>query len=62
MTHFETSRVNELIGLQIGKIKELVNLLNPSLDIQEIDSRLTEVEVAVAELRDSLSFLPHAVV
>ncbi|OGT97478.1 MAG: hypothetical protein A2079_03760 [Geobacteraceae bacterium GWC2_48_7] len=61
MTHFETSRVNELIGLQIGKIRELANLLNPNLDIQEIESRLAEVEVAVAELRNSLSALPHAV-
>lgn len=61
MTHFATSRVNELLGLQISKVKELAGLLDPGMDIQNIESNLLELEKAVAELKDYLSALPHGV-
>lgn len=61
MTHFETSRINELIGLQIGKIKEFAILLNPNMNIQEIEENIAEMEEAVAELKESLAALPHVI-
>lgn len=58
MTHIETARVNELLGLQIGIIKDVAAKLNTD-DLERLETDLAEVGKAVKELRGILEGLPH---
>ncbi len=58
MTHIETARVNEMLGLQIGVVRYLSGRLNPQ-DLEQLDKDITELEGALRELREQLASLPH---
>jgi hypothetical protein len=59
MTHIETARYNEVIGLQIGAIQEIVHKLNENRAIEELEAIIAELEGAIAELKGSLAAMPH---
>ena len=59
MTHIETARFNEVIGLQIGAIKETVHKLNENRDLEELESVVAELEGMIAGLKRSLAAVPH---
>lgn len=59
MTHIETSRYNEVIGLQIGSIREIAHKLNEDCDMEELEAIIAELEEAIADLRGSLTAVPH---
>lgn len=52
MTHIETARFNEVIGLQIGAIREVAHKLDENSDLEEL-------EAVIAELEGSLEAMPH---
>ncbi len=58
MTHIETARVNEVLGLQIGVVREFIGRLN-SQDLEQLERDVTELEGALRELRVLLDSLPH---
>lgn len=58
MTHMETARVNEMLGLQIGIIKDFAAKLNGD-DLERLETDLAAVEGAVRELKGILAGLPH---
>jgi len=59
MTHFETARYNEVIGLQIGAIKEIVLKLNENNDLEDLEALIAELEGTIADLKGSLAAMPH---
>jgi len=59
MTHIETARVNEVIGLHIGTIQETAHMLNVNSDLQELETCIATLEKAVADLKESLAAIPH---
>jgi hypothetical protein len=59
MTHIETARFNEVIGLQIGAIRETVHKLNENCDLEELESIVAELEGMTADLKRSLAAVPH---
>ncbi len=58
MTHIETARVNEALGLQIGVVRDLSGRLDPQ-DLEKLEGDLDELEGAIQELRKLLASLPH---
>ncbi len=58
MTHIETARVNEALGLQIGVVRDLSGRLDPQ-DLEQLDMDIAELEGAIRELREMLASLPH---
>ncbi len=58
MTHIETARVNEVLGVQIGVVRDLSGRLNPQ-DLEQLDKDISELEGAIRELREQLAGLPH---
>lgn len=58
MTHIETARVNEVLGLQLGVVREFIGRLN-SQDLEQLERDVAELEGAVRELRGLLDSLPH---
>jgi hypothetical protein len=46
MTHVEISRINDLIGLQIGAIQEEAQKLNVDSDLQKIEANIAALEDA----------------
>jgi len=59
MTHIETARYNEVIGLQIGAIQEIVHKLRESSDLEELEAIIAELEGTIADLKGSLAAVPH---
>jgi hypothetical protein len=59
MTHIETARFNEVIGLQIGSIQETVLKLNENRDLEDLESVVAELEGMIADLKRSLAAVPH---
>lgn len=59
MSHIETTRVSDLISLQIGAIQEYAQELNEGLELQQIEAILGSLEGAVAALRETLKAIPH---
>ena len=60
MTRIETARVNEMLGLQIGVIRDAAARLN-SDDLERLESGLDDLEKAMKQLREMLVSLPHQV-
>jgi hypothetical protein len=58
MTHIETTRVNELLGLQIGVVRDFSARLD-ARDLEQLDQDITELEGAIRELREMLASIPH---
>lgn len=59
MTHIETARFNEVIGLQIGAIKETVHKLDENCDLEELEAIIAVLEGEIAALKGSLAAIPH---
>lgn len=59
MTHIETSRVNEMIGINIGKVQQAAQRLNTAMELEELESQIAELEKTVSELKESLMALPY---
>jgi hypothetical protein len=59
MTHIETARYNEVIGLQIGAVQEIAHKLNENLALEELEAIIAELEGAIADLKGSLAAMPH---
>jgi cell division protein FtsL len=59
MTHFETARVNELIGIQIGIIQQAARNLNMDRELQEIESDIAALESTIADLKSTLAGVAH---
>ncbi len=59
MTHIETARYNEVIGLQIGSIRELAHKLNEECAMEELEAIIAELEKSIAGLKESLAAVPH---
>lgn len=58
MTHIETARVNEMLGIQIGVIQDAAGKLNGD-DLERLEGSIAELENAVQKLRAMLEGLPH---
>jgi len=59
MTRIETSRVNEVIGLQIANVQEAAHKISSDGELETIETEIGALEQAVAELKGSLAALPH---
>lgn len=58
MTHIETARVNEMLGLQIAVIKDIVRNMDGD-DLEKLDMDISELEGAILELKGMIASLPH---
>lgn len=58
MTHIETARVNEMLGLQIGVIRDAADKLSGD-DLERLETDIGELETAVKKLRSMVEGLPH---
>lgn len=58
MTHIETTRVNEVLGLQIGVVRDFSARLD-ARDLEQLDQDIAELEGAIRELREMLASVPH---
>lgn len=59
MTHIETARFNEVIGLQIGAIREVAHKLHENSELEELEAIIVELEGMIADLKGSLAAMPH---
>jgi polyhydroxyalkanoate synthesis regulator phasin len=59
MTHIETARVNEVIGLHIGIVQEAAHTLKASSELQELEADIATLEKTIADLKDTLAALPY---
>ena len=58
MTHIETARVNEMLGIQIGVIQDAAGKLNGD-DLERLEGDIAELENALKKLRAMIEGLPH---
>ena len=58
MTHIETARVNEMLGLQIGVIRQAAARLDTN-NLELLEADLDVLEEAIKKLREMLAGLPH---
>jgi len=54
----ETARINEVLGLKIGEIKEYASKLEAK-DVKRLAADLAVIETAVREMKDLLAGLPR---
>lgn len=59
MTRFETSRVNETIGIHIGMVQQAARKLRMGDEIQLIEADLAELEKCISALKEVLASVPH---
>jgi len=59
MTHIETSRVNEVIGINIGRVQEAARQLSAALELEQLEERIADLEKTIAELKEGLAALPY---
>ena len=59
MTHIETARINEAIGIQIGIIQEKAQKMKANGELQVIEADIATLEKAIADLKDTLAAIPH---
>lgn len=59
MTHIETSRVNEMIGINIGKVQQAAQRLTTTMELEELEMQIADLEKAISELKESLMALPY---
>ncbi len=58
MTHIETARVNEMLGLQIAVIKDIARNMDGD-DLEKLDMDISDLEGAILKLREMMASLPH---
>lgn len=59
MTRIETARVNEVIGFNVGAIKDAASRLSVNGDLQQLEADLLDLEKQIAVLKDSMAGLPY---
>lgn len=59
MSHIETTRLKDLIALNIGTINKFTKRMNVDCELQELEELITELEQATAELKTTLQAIPH---
>jgi hypothetical protein len=59
MSHIETMRLNDLIALKIGAVKEFARTMNVDSELQELETLIAELEQATVELKTTLEAIPH---
>lgn len=59
MTHLETARYNEVIGLQIAAVREIAAKLEPDLPLERLETEIAALEAALAELKADIAAVPH---
>jgi hypothetical protein len=59
MTHIETTRYTDVIGLQIGAVREISQRLHEKLAVEELEAIIAELEGTMADLKESLAGIPH---
>lgn len=59
MSHMETTRLNDLIALKIGAIKEFARTMSVDNELQELETLIAELEEATADLKMTLEAIPH---
>jgi exonuclease VII small subunit len=59
MTHFETSRIREMIGIKIGLVQQAAQRLSPALELEQLEEGVADLEKGIAELKDALTALPY---
>ena len=59
MSQIETTRLNDLIALRIGAIKEIARSMSVDYELQELETLIAELEGATAELKSTLGAIPH---
>ena len=59
MTHIETSRVNEVMGIKIGTVQEAAHRLSAVMELEELELGIAELEKCIADLKESLAGLPY---
>ena len=59
MTHIETARVNEAVGIQIGVVQEAARKLTAESAIEALEADISSLERTIADLRGVLESLPH---
>jgi hypothetical protein len=57
MTHIETARVNEMLGLQIGVVQDAARKLQGD-NLEQLESDMRELENAIKELWGMMKGLP----
>lgn len=58
MTHIETARVNEALGLQFGVIRDVAARLS-SDDLEQLEAVISEMEQELSKLKGMMAGLPH---
>lgn len=59
MTQFATSRVNEMIGINIGIVQEAARRLSTSLELEQLEEEIVVLEKGLEELKRSIASLPY---
>lgn len=59
MTHIETARVNEVIGVKIGVVQEAARRLNAGLELEQLEEEIAALEKTVEDLKGTLAALPY---
>jgi len=59
MTHLETARVNEVIGLKIGMVQEAAHKLSETGEIEQLEADISTLEKNIADLKESLAAIPY---
>lgn len=58
MTRIETSRVREVLGVNITAVKEAAEKLTAECELQELEADVDALEKSLAVLKGSLAGLP----
>ncbi|MCM2359003.1 MAG: hypothetical protein NDI77_12695 [Geobacteraceae bacterium] len=58
MTHIETARVNEMLGIQIGVIQDAAGKLSGD-DLEGLEAAIAGLENEIRKLRGMMEGLPH---
>jgi DNA-binding transcriptional MerR regulator len=59
MTRIVTSRVGEVLGINIATIQKAAQKLDENSELQELEENLAELDKAVSELKSALAGLPY---
>lgn len=59
MTQIETTRINDLLGLQIAAIQEVAQKLDVDSDFRGLEANISALEKRIADLKVSLEAIPH---
>lgn len=59
MTQIETTRINDLLGLQIAAIQEVAQKLDVDSDFRELEANISALEKRTTALKVSLEAIPH---